>query len=942
MRVPLHWLHAYCHPPLDAPALAERLAMTGTEVERIEHHGVRALEHFVVGRVLERRRHPDADRLSVCMVDVGGSTPSQIICGAPNVKAGQLVAVAKPGAVMPDGTTLDKAKLRGIESNGMILAEDELAIGTEHAGILVLDEAQDQAHDEDEVRERGRLQPGTPLEQALPISTDVLVLEVTPNRPDCLGIYGVAREVHAATGGRLESPPWAEDPGDQGDQGGHGGDHGDHGDQGNPTNTGNRGNRGNLGNPASPSDPADPSEPGADPGTIARPGATTPGQPAAPERAQDSYEPAPTATLGGVRITVECPDLCPRFTARLFEQVTIGPSPSWLKARLMAAGQRPISNVVDITNYAMLLTGQPLHAFDLDRVAGGILRVRRASEGERIETLDGQARTLDEQMVLIADDDGPTSIAGVMGGARSEVAPETTRVLMEVACWNGPNIHRTSLKLGLRSEAGARFEKQLQPEQALQAQAVATKLMLELCGARLIRGTIDLGGPGPRLQTIRLRDARIANMLGAPIARERSAQLLRALEFGTVDADDGLDVRVPAFRRADVTREADLIEEVARLDGLEKLPATLPAMRHAVRASAAGHNAAAQEGAEDHIGEDPGEDRTGEDHTAEDHVARGQDPGGRLTPRQRLRRRAADALTAQGLHEIVGWSFVGPELADRLRLGQQHDRRQAVELENPMSAEQSRLRTTLLGSLLDVARRNRSRGAGMLRLFESGSVYLPTGDASLPREPHHVAALLIGSVAPPTWRDPEPRAADFFAAKGVLHGLLDTLRAPWSVERTSEPFLHPGRAARILLRGEPAGWVGEIHPLVAAAWELGETVAGFELDLDALPDPPSGSYVDLTSFPEVREDLAVVVGEQITAARVLAVARRAGAPLLARAEVFDVYRDPERLGAGNVSLALALSYRASDRTLTDEEVAAQRQAIVAALDEELGGRIRAA
>src|SRR3984957_12695854 len=427
MRVPVEWLHEYCNPPLDVAELADRLAMTGTEVERVEHYGVGALEQFVVGRVLEAGQHPDADRLSVCSVDIGDGEPSQIVCGAPKVAAGQTVAVAKPGAVMPDGTRLKVAKLRGQKSHGMILAEDELAIGTEHAGILVL--------------EPDGLEPGTPLEQVLPISTEVLVLEITPNRPDCLGMYGVAREVHAATGAPLAPPPWADDPGSDGE-------------------------------------------------------------------------------LSGVTITVECPDLCPRFTARVFEDVTIGPSPLWLKARLMAAGQRPISNVVDITNYVMLLAGQPLHEFDLDRVAGAELTIRRAHDGESVETLDGHTRTLDHDMVLIADAEGPTSIAGVMGGTRSEVSQETTRVLMEVANWDGANIHRTSLRLGLRSEASTRYEKQLQPEQAMEAQAMATRLMIELCGARLVPGTIDVGGPGPAPRTIHLRDARIAGLLGAPISRE--------------------------------------------------------------------------------------------------------------------------------------------------------------------------------------------------------------------------------------------------------------------------------------------------------------------------------------------------------------------------------------------------------------------------------------
>ena len=804
MRVPLDWLREYSDPPLDAAALAERLAMTGTEVERVEHHGVDALEHFVVGKVMGAERHPDADRLSVCLVDVGDSQgPQQIVCGAPNVAAGQTVAVAKPGAVMPDGTTLKKAKLRGQESNGMILAEDELGIGTEHAGIMVLD--------------ADGLKPGTPLTEALPIATDVLVLEVTPNRPDCLGIYGVAREVHAATNTPLNPPPWTTDPG-------------------------------------------------------------TPGTP------------------DGITISVETSkDLCPRFTARVFEDVQIGPSPPWLKARLMAAGQRPISNVVDITNYVMLLTGQPLHAFDLDRIQGGRLIVRTANPGETIETLDGQTRALDPEMVLIEDADGPTSIAGIMGGARSEVEAGTTRVVMEAANWNGANIHRSSLKLGLRSEASTRFEKQLQPEQAMEAQAVATRLILDLTGAKLRPGTIDIGGAGPEPQTIRLRDARIASLLGAPVARERSREILEALEFVAGDADDGLDVKVPAFRRADVTREADLIEEVARIDGLDKLPATLPS-RHGA--------------------------------------------SGRLTQIQRLRRRASDALTAQGLNEIVGWSFAGGDLAARLRL----QARAAVELENPMSAEQAHLRTTLLGSLLDVASRNRARGAVTLKLFEAGAVYLPGPDDALPREPYHVGAVLIGSERPSTWREPAPRTADFFAAKGVLQGLLAAVRAPWELTAGSvEPFLHPGSAATILVGGEPVGWLGEVHPLVAAQWDIEDTIPAFEVDLDAVAPHVTTTpvYEDLTSFPEVREDLAGGVADTVTAAQLLDTVNRAGAPLLRHAEVFDVYRDRERLGAGNVSLALRLNYRAPDRTLTDEEVAIQRQRIIEALALEHEARIRA-
>jgi phenylalanyl-tRNA synthetase beta chain len=473
---------------------------------------------------------------------------------------------------------------------------------------------------------------------------------------------------------------------------------------------------------------------------------------------------------------------------------------------------------------------------------------------------------------------------------------------MEVANWNGANIHRTSLRLGLRTEASTRFEKQLQPEQALEAQAVATRLMIELCGARVLPGTIDVGGPGPEPPTIRLRDARVSRLLGAPIERQRCGEILEALEFEVQDAPDGLDVKPPTFRRDDITREADVIEEVARLDGLEKLPATLPATPRAAEAAL---------------------------HRGADHQP--------LTPTQKLRRQAADALAAQGLYEIVGWSFVGPGLAERLRLPEQP----AVELENPLSIDQSRLRTTLLGSLLDTAAHNHARGITTIRLFEAGAVYFPRPDRQLPDEPYHLAALLAGPVRRETWRDPGPREADFFAAKGVLQGLFDKLHLPWSVEPASQPFLHPGRAAKVRARGAEVGWLGEIHPLVAAEWDLDRTIAGFELDVDALGEPGTEIYEDVTSFPAVHEDLAVVVPDSVAAADVLDVALEAGAPLLTEAEVFDVYRDPERIGAGKVSLAIRLTYRAADRTLRDEEVAERRRAMVEAIERRLEGSIRA-
>ncbi|MBW3609026.1 MAG: phenylalanine--tRNA ligase subunit beta [Actinobacteria bacterium] len=792
MRVPVEWLEEYCSPDLPVDELATRLAMAGTEVDRVEHHGVRELDHFVVGRVVAAQQHPDADRLKVCVVDLGGGEESQIVCGAPNVAAGQTVAVARPGAVMPDGTRLKKAKLRGQESDGMILAEDELGIGIDHAGTIVLDED---------------LEVGVPLAEVLPLSTDVLELEITPNRPDCLAVYGVAREVHAATGAPLAPPPWADGAGSL----------------------------------------------AAGEGDI------------------------------GVEIAVEAPDLCPRFTARAFEDVAIGPSPPWLKARLMACGQRPINNVVDITNYVMLLTGQPLHAFDLDRIEGRRLVVRRATEGEQVVTLDDQTRVVDGEVCLIADAAGPTSIAGVMGGNRSEVQADTTRVLMEAASWNAANIHATSLKLGLRSEASARFEKGLAPEQALDAQAVATKLMLDLTGARLVPGAVDVAlraYESLEPLVVRLRDAKVVALLGVAITRSESALHLQRLGFETAERSDGLDVTVPPFRRNDVTREADLIEEVARLHGVnDQLPATLPRRRGAI---------------------------------------------GVLTTPQRLRRRAEDVLVGRGLLEVVGWSFESLARDAQLRLGDDDPRRAHVVIENPMSEDESLMRTTLLGSLLDVARHNAARGQGVPGIFESGRVYR-AGVGTLPHEHHALGALMPG---------------DVFAAKAHLEALLRTLRVPAAFAADPQPFLHPGRSAAVLAGGVPVGWAGDVHPLVAGEWDL-EAIGAFEIDLDAViaHAAPVAQYEDLTSFPELREDIAIIVGQDVPAATVLEAVRVAGGKLLARAEIFDVYRG-QPIPPGRTSLAIALTFRARDRTLTDADVAPVRERIVARLASELGGELR--
>ena len=814
----MSWLRSYCEPHLTPDELGERLSMTGTEVERITAAGAPSGEGFVVAEVLAAEPHPNADRLRVCTVDAGEGRPRTIVCGAPNVAAGQTVAVALPGVVLADGTKLREAKLRGIASAGMILSEGEMEIGEDADGIAVL--ASDAA-------------PGTALIEVLPIAETVLDLEITPNRPDCLGVYGVAREVHAITGADLAPPPWDADADATGD--------------------------GDVADLAS--------------------------------------------------VTVEVPELCPRFTARAFTEVEIGPSPLWLKARLMAAGQRPINNVVDITNYVMLLTGQPLHAFDLDEIPGGEIIVRTAADGQRMTTLDDVERRLDAGTVVVCDRDGPTGIAGVMGGQVSEVSESTTRVLLEVATWNGTNILRTSNALGLRSEASTRFEKQLHPDLATRAQRVASKLMIELCGARLVPGMIDVDAGLPGMEPFELSydPARSDALLGMEITSERASDYLERLGFDLHDVTGGaITVTVPADRHFDVTREVDLIEEVARVHGLdENLPVTLPGRGGAV---------------------------------------------GGLRRDQVLLRRVEDLLRDAGLDEAITWSFVDPGRGGVAGL----DEIDPIVVHNPLSEEQSAMRTDLIGGLLGVAAHNLARGAERVAIFESGRVYLPArppeGGGTLGgrfagirpspvAEPHRIGVVLIGELAAAGWRG-RPRQPDFYDAKGIVELLASALGPPVAFDTGGRPFLHPARAAGISVAGRPAGWVGELHPAVLAGIDA-PGGAAFELDLEPLfADAPVGReiYEDVTTFPAVAEDIAVVADRKQSAEQVRSTIVAAGGDLLASAAVFDVY-EGEQVPDGKRSLALRLEFRASDRTLTDEEVAAVRAEIVAAL-EEIGAGLR--
>ncbi|MDQ8044878.1 MAG: phenylalanine--tRNA ligase subunit beta [Solirubrobacteraceae bacterium] len=835
MRVPQQWLLSYCDPGLSTAELEERLTDSGTKVEAIHHSGPPSAEGFVVGLVLSREQHPDADRLGVCLVDTGAAEPAQIVCGAPNVGPGQFVPVAQIGAVMPGGMKIKKAKLRGVESRGMICSAKELELGLDHDGILVLATSPTDSPSFGEHPaatnplsgiDANKVQVGAPLASVVPLGGPVIELEITPNRPDSLGIYEVARELHAATGAELRPQPWAK-----------------------------------VDLP-----PFVTSDPGAE---------------------------VPRVSANGLTIKLSENTRCERFTAIVYENVTVRPSPPWLAARLVAAGQRPINNVVDITNYVMLETGQPLHAFDLDRVAGGTLDVYAAQEGEEITTLDGEDRRVPAGTILIADADGPTSVAGVIGGQRSEVLETTTRVAIEVATWHGPSIHATSWALPVRTEASTRNEKGLPVEQVLDAQRRALQLMTELAGATALEPMLDLGTRTRDWPILQLPGSFCKRVLGYEISESRQIELLRAIDLHVESSGTGvLTVTIPPRRRNDLTRPIDLVEEIARLDGLANVPATLPAGR----------------------------------------------PAGALTPRQYADRALLDLLVGRGLHEVVGWSFGNTDQLDRLGLPDAHPLRAAVKVRNPMSSELGQLRTTLIPSLLEIAERNVARGHKDLRFVELGTTYRDAPGAELPNERRSLGVLLTGHQIPPTWANPEPPQSDALAATELVRAIGALLRLDLEIDQANPPvYLHPGRGAVVVLGDRQIGVVGELHPRIAAQYDLSGPVAVLELDagalLDAMPGRPQ--YQPFASFPPVTQDLAVVVDDAVPAKTVVAAAKGGGSSLLRDVRVFDVYAGPN-LGEGKRSLALRLTFRAEDRTLTEEEASAAREKILKSLENSVG------
>ncbi|MBQ3328562.1 MAG: phenylalanine--tRNA ligase subunit beta [Eggerthellaceae bacterium] len=817
MKVSLKWLSEYVDVPSDLKAFCDRLDLTGTGVEGVERTGD-SFDKIVTAQVLEKEPHPDSDHLWVCKVDVGSnnvdadgnSEPLQIVCGAQNFNAGDHIVTALVGATLPGDFTIKKAKMRGVASMGMNCSERELGLSDSHEGIMILPED---------------APVGVPFADYMKMSDTVLDLEITPNRPDCLSMVGMAREV----------------------------------------------------------------------GAMYREDVTLP-----------LYELEEDASLPNAAdlctVEIQDPERCPRYTARVIKNVKIGPSPQWLAERVTAAGARSINNVVDVTNYILFLYGQPLHAFDYDKLVGADgkahIIVRAAADGEEFTTLDEVDRTLTSDMTVIATPDRAVALAGVMGGLDSEITEESTTVLLEAATFERGRTSRTSRNLGLISESSMRYERGVDDNPIADYSAAAAALFAEVAGGTVCPGIVDVY-PAPTAPVqLQFRIPRFCQMMGVDVPQADIVDILERLDCEVADAPEGaevLQVTAPTCR-PDLEREIDLYEEVLRLWGMDLVPPTLPA--------------------------------------SPDRV-------GALTDEQLLVRKVNRTLTAAGLNETTTYSFTDPADMLKLRLvaegpaGSEARLGEAapasgitgdpVELINPMNAEQSVMRQSIIPGLLHSVAYNQAHGVKNVQLYETGKVFFAHEGRKQPKERGRVAAVLAGAMGDPAW-NVAPAAFDFFDGKGIVESLARELALPKmrykAIPAEEAPFLQPGRAAEVYSGGTKLGWVGELHPLAVDAFEATAPVVAFELDMEALGKSAriARDYVDVPEFPPVDMDIALVVNEDVTNERLVQCITSAGGKLLADVRLFDVYRDDARLGAGKKSMAYALTFRAPDRTLTGEEV----------------------
>ncbi|MBB6177229.1 phenylalanyl-tRNA synthetase beta chain [Anoxybacillus tengchongensis] len=804
MFVSYKWLQEYVDlAGITAKELADRITKAGIEVESVEVRN-KGIQGVVIGHVLEREQHPNADKLSKCFVDIGEGEPVQIICGAPNVAKGQKVAVAKVGAVLPGNFKIKRAKLRGEESNGMICSLQELGVESklvpkEYAdGIFVFP---------------SDAPVGADALQLLYLDDEVLELSLTPNRADCLNMIGVAYEVAAILGRSVKLP------------------------------------------------------------TI--------------ELHENSE-----SVHDYISVRVDAPEDNPLYAGRIVKDVKIGPSPLWMQARLMAAGIRPHNNVVDITNYILLEYGQPLHAFDYDRLGSKEIVVRRAKAGETIVTLDDVERTLTEEHLVITNGKEPVALAGVMGGANSEVCDETVNVFIEAAYFNGATIRQAVKDHGLRSESSTRFEKGIDPARTKEALDRAAALMAEYASGEVVGGVVEVNTLTKKEVVVTITLDRINRVLGTTITKEEVAGILTNLQFTFTEHDGTFTITVPS-RRADITIEEDIIEEVARLYGYDHLPATLPI---------------------------------------------GEAKPGKLTPYQAKRRHVRRYLEDAGLFQAITYSLTNEAKATMFAL----ETATPIRLALPMSEERSVLRQSLVPHLLEAASYNRARQVENVALYEIGSVYLANGEHELPNEKERLAGVLTGVWHAHLWQG-EKKAVDFYVAKGIVDGLFALLGLESRIEykQAKREYLHPGRTADMLLDGKTIGFIGQLHPNVQKQFDLKETYV-FELDLEALLKAEVGDirYTAIPRFPSITRDIALVVDEHIVAGDLERAIIEAGGELLKEVTIFDVYKG-DRLPEGKKSIAFSLRYYDPERTLTDEEVTNVHEQVIKAVEQQFGATLRA-
>lgn len=818
MRISYEWLKTMVDVPEDPSKLVDEFVRTGTEVEAVERVGA-DLDHVVTAKVISKQPHPDSDHMYVCQVDVGEKNlgadgkpePLQIVCGAQNFNEGDHIVTAMIGAVLPGDFKIKKSKLRGVASMGMNCSERELGLGNDHDGIIIL--PKDAPVGMDFTDYRG-------------MSDTVIDCEITPNRPDCLSMCGMAVEVSAM----LDEDTHIELPRVQAECG------------------------------------------------------------------PDAHD--------LVDVAIDDAELCQRYTARVVRNVKIGPSPEWLARRVIAAGSRPINNVVDVTNYVMYLTGQPLHAFDLgkltERDGKRHIVVRAAHEGEKLETLDGVERTLTPDMAVITDDGKcAVALAGVMGGMNSEIDENTTDVLLESATFSSGHVSRTSRNLDLMSEASIRYERQVDGANCANVAEIAAALFEQCCGAEVCPGTVDVYPVAVPAPVIDFRPDRARMLCGADVPDEFMTTRLARLGCKVEPADEGhLTVTAPT-NRPDLTREVDLIEEVCRLWGEGDITPTLPA--------------------------------------AKNHA-------GGLTVEQRRVRLIGQTLRACGLSETSTYCFADPN--DLVKLGITDEGRGIpVKIINPLVADQSQMRQSMLPGLVRSVAYNLDHGVPNVALYEIGRVFYGHENKSQPDEPSFVAGVMAGKRADDAWNQ-KFGEYDFFDAKGSVEALLDALRLTKVRFKVADPeqypWLQPGRAAEVLSQGEVIGWVGNIHPANLQKVGVDVPVVAFELSVEHLLRLAKKElpYVDVPTLPGVTHDLAIVVDEDVTYEQLVQRITSAGGKLLADVRLFDVYRDPVRVGKGKKSMAFSLTYRAADRTLTSEEVEKAHEKLVKKVLRATGGEVR--